>query len=146
MAMNRTVSRSQARGWQSVNKLRRKLRNMPEQVEKYIRPAVETAAAEMTLDMRGLTPVDRGVAATEIDYTVARDGLTARIGLIKQSSIRVAFYFKFLDGGTKGSPEHGLPPQPALHIRDRAFDANLPALQGDVKRGIQSALMEVARE
>lgn len=144
--MATSSSRRQARGWQSVNKLRRKLRRMPELVEQHIRPAIEAAANGMVMDMRGLTPISTGVAATELEAKVARDGLTARIGLVDNASIRSAFYFAFLDGGTKGSPEHNIPPMQAHNIRERAFDANLPKLRNDVRDGIQRTLMEAARE
>ncbi len=144
--MARQSTSSQRRGWSSVGKLRRKLRNMGDKVEKNIRPALEIGIQNITMDMRGLTPVNEGVAATEIDFSISRDGLTAKAGLIDKASIRAAFYFAFLDGGTKGSPENNVPPMQALHIRDRAFDANSEGMKRDIRAGIKNALAEAARE
>jgi len=138
------VTRKQVRGIQGVTSLRKKLRRMHQETENTIRPVLEAVANDILLDMRGLTPVDTGNVVDEMRFTISADGLTARIGLTTKVSARDAFYFAFLDSGTKGAPEQNIPPLPALHIRDRALDGNRASALDLLKREINATLKRVA--
>ena len=117
---------------------------MHQEVENTIRPVLIQGAQEILLDMRGLTPVDTANVVHRLAFKVSPDGLTARIGLVARQDAREAFYFAFLDSGTKGNAEKNIPPQQALHIRERAFDANRNELMRRIKHQIDSTLARVA--
>lgn len=137
-------TRKQRRGLAGVTPLRRKLREMHKRTENTIRPIIEDAAASILWDMRSLTPVDTGNLVREMDVRISRDGMTAYIGLVTPADARDAFYFAFLDTGTKGDPKRNIPPMPALHIRQRAFDANKAEYLARLKRAIDATLARVA--
>lgn len=134
------------RGYTNVSALRRKLRRMPDLVEKNIKPKIEAAAQAIAQDLRDLTPDNTGLLESKQDYKVSRDGLAARIGVRTQVRAKAVFYFKFLDGGTKGDPALNIPPMPALHIRTRAFDANRDKAVAEIRDGINQTLNEVTHE
>ncbi len=90
--------------------------------------------------MQLLVPKRTGVLARLLNKRVARDGLTARVGLVTKKAQRDGFYFRFLDAGTKGSPKLNIPPQPALHIRARSFDLNKDWILQRAQKGIALAL------
>ena len=139
------MNRNQTRGLRGMNKLRRKLRHIHELVENETGEVIEEIAEDVALDMRGLTPVDTGTAVQQIDYKVGRDGLSAKIGIRTKARAKLAFYFRFLDGGTKGNPSRNIPAMPALHIRERAFDANKEAGIRKVKAAIDRTLHKAAQ-
>lgn len=134
----------QRRGLQGVTPLRRKLRRMQEQVDAQIRPAIEEGSQAILADMKRLTPERTGELRQKMDYKVARDGLTAQIGVRTKTRARDVFYFAFLDSGTKGDAKRNIPPMEAMHIRARAFDTNKAGVLARVKAAVERVLTEAA--
>src|SRR5690554_3798604 len=114
----------QRSGLRGVNRLRRVLRRIEPEMRSELREAVEEGAEAILQDMIRLTPKRTSNLARLLAKKVAPDGLTAQVGLITKKAQRDGFYFRFLDGGTKGDPDRGVPPFAALHIRATAFDLN----------------------
>ncbi len=140
------ATKSQIRGIKNLSKLRQKLKRMPEQVEKHIRPVMERVSADIALDMRGLTPVSTAEAVLAIDHKVGPDGMSAKIGIRTKTKAKKAFYFAFIDAGTKGDPSKSIPPLPALHIRERAFDANKNNAMREFEAATDKALVQAINE
>ena len=138
------ASRAQIKGITGLSKLRRTLRRMPELTNELIRPEIEKAAQNIHEDMVALTPARTGLAIAKQDYKISPDGLTAKIGVRTKVRATKAFYLAFLDSGTKGG--NGVPAMPALHIRERAFDANKDDCLRDIKKAVAKALEKASRE
>lgn len=161
---------AQRRGLNGVTSLRRKLRRMPEAVEQYLRPEVDATAAAMAATARTLVSKDTGELAASIEYKLSPDGMTALIGpaaksaaVIKASTAKsidkqtpkkpisagsrekLFQFFKgvWLEFGTKGNPDKGIPPQPARPYMRPAFDVNkIPGLNR-ITRGLNAVLRKV---
>lgn len=121
-------------------RLARVLRRIEPEAREQMKGAMEEAAEAVYWDMYTLTPEDTGRLRSLLDWRVARNGLEARIGLVTMKAQRSGFYFRFLDQGTKGAPAKNIPPQPARHIRSRAFDLNKRWALERVNEGIDKAL------
>jgi HK97 gp10 family phage protein len=134
----------QRAGLQGIGKLRRTLRRIEDEAQRELREAVDDGAEAILQDMRALVPVRTGALARLLGKRVARDGLTARVGLVTKKAQRDGFYFRFLDAGTKGNPKRNIPPQPALHIRATAFDLNRDWIRSRTQKGIALALKRAA--
>lgn len=156
-------------GIKGVTRTRKILRKTPAVIEKNIRPVITEAAQAIAADMQRLTPEDEGDLRASIAYNISRDGMSAAIGPkadkaetakryrreLRRNGVLSArkrqnmeeltdvFYFQFLDRGTKGAPERNIPPQPALRIREKAFDANNQYIDR-VKSAITKSLREVS--
>lgn len=162
-------------GIRGVNRLRRTLRRIEPEMTEQARGAMKDGAEAIKLDAVARVPVDEGDLARSIDYTLGRDGLTAVIGpAAKQvasvggrTSAGAAFatgsrrvrrlstrnkeaLFQFFKGywieyGTKGSPEHNIPPMRARPYMGPAFDLNKDWMIARVRRGINAALERASR-
>lgn len=124
-------------------RLRRILRRIEPEAREQMKGAMEEAAEAIYWDMVQLTPEDTGNLRSLLDWRVSRNGMNARIGLVTKRAQESGFYFRFLDQGTKGVPAKNIPPQPARHIRAKAFDLNKQWALDRVNDGIDKAL-EVA--
>jgi len=133
---------------------------IPNAVREKVVEALERAAGLVLEDMRSFTPLDAKNPGSH-----ARDGLTvifsengtrAQIGLPTKRLENDYFWFRFLDGGTKGGEvsywRNGsagrkkyvmrVPARPALRIRERALDGNMD----EVRRLVAEAVAEGMRE
>lgn len=133
------------KGLQNLSKLRRKLRRFGEVVESEIGEEMEGLAEDIALDMRGLTPIDTGLAVRQIDYKMGRDGLSAKVGIRTPTRAKKAFYFAFLDAGTRGDPSKNIPPMQPLNIRDRAFDMNKETGMQRIKDAVQETIRKAGK-
>ena len=132
-----------------------RLNALPAKMQDHIADAVARAAMAMLDEMRRLTPRDGANpgphAADGLTVIYSQDGLKAFIGLPTGRLASDYFWFRFLDGGTKGGTVQyrkagklgkryvmAVPRRPALHIRDRAVDGTID----DVKQIISTAVRE----
>ena len=121
-------------------RLARVLRRIEPEAREQMKGAMEDAAQAIWADMVQLTPEDTSRLRSLLDWRVSRNGMNARVGLVTKKAQREGFYFRFLDQGTKGAPAKNIPPQPARHIRSRAFDLNKRWALERVNEGIDKAL------
>lgn len=135
----------QRSGLRGVNRLRKVLRRVDPESTRELRTALEQGAEAILQDMISLTPRRTGSLARLLSKRVARDGLTARVGLLTRKAQRDGYYLKFLDAGTKGAPGRNIPPQPALHIRATAVDLNRQWILERTGKGISLALQRASR-
>lgn len=86
-------------------KLRRTLRNIHQQMDNQLRPAMEKAA-ELVLEIqKSSVAVSDGPgphARDALEAFVSKSGLDAQIGIRGKKDNRDFFYLKFLEYGTKG--------------------------------------------
>jgi hypothetical protein len=132
------------------------LRQVPQRVEARLREALEESAGLVLADMRAFTPYDADNPGPH-----ARDGLTIRyeadrlaahVGLPSRELAQDYFWFRFLDGGTRGGEvtvrnRRGegfytmrVPARPALRIRERALEGNLPEVRRLISLAVENGL------
>lgn len=133
-----------------------KLAAIPAVVRDRIEDALREGAEAILTDMRLMTPRDSSNpgphAADMLTMIVSDDGLKIDIGLPTNQLAQDAFWFRFLDSGTKGGQvtyrragsanlhTMTVPARPALRIRDRALDGNLAEVRRLVALAIQSGI------
>jgi HK97 gp10 family phage protein len=144
-------TRAQRTGLKGVSALRRKLRNMEPIVGSGIRQAITDAAIYIEADAQSFVPKDTGDLAASIEHKISADGFSAVIGPAARSAAvakairgsafatrvlgkpigattadRLFQYFKgvWIEFGTKGNAEKGIPPHPAQPFMRPAFDMN----------------------
>ena len=141
-----------------ADKLIATLHRFPEKVKANLVPAVHKAAQGVLADMQMLTPYDPenpGRHARDgLTISYEKDGLVARIGLVTPELTSEYFWFRFLDGGTKGGEvtywrrtKDGkrrqstmrVPARVAHHIRFRALDGNLDMIDRVIRQAIKKA-------
>lgn len=139
--------------YRGVNKLRRKLRRMGPEMTAEVASVIQKGAQAIEFDMITGVPVDTGDTRADIQSQVSRDGLTAQIGFLGKNrrlkdvgrvfkpSSR-AYVARFLEFGTKGSPEHNIPPQPARPFIAPAFDSNKDWIKRDVRKAISNVIRD----
>lgn len=143
--MARSPSSRQRSGLRGVGKLRRTLRRLDPETTKELREAVEEGAEAMLQDMVQGIPKDTGDTAALLDKRVARDGLTARVGMVTAKAKRDGYVARFIEFGTKGDPKRNIPPQPARPFMTPAFDLNKDWILTRARKGISLALERAAR-
>lgn len=159
------VSRKQARGYAGVTKLRRLLRRLDSDLTVPIREAIADGAQAILGDMQMMVPVDKDELRPALSARVSRDGFTAVIGPAIKDVLRIgtkantlarrvagegvvvddqqlfqAYKALWIERGTKGSPEHNVPPQPARPFMEPAFDQNKQEIINRAQIGITVAL------
>jgi HK97 gp10 family phage protein len=90
------------------SRLRRKLRRFPEELRADIRNAMVVSAAELRDEIRANAPRKTGALAEAADYTLSRDGLSAKVGYSREAGFkrqfkRAGFKAHWLEFGTKHS-------------------------------------------
>ncbi|RCK40492.1 hypothetical protein [Thalassospira xiamenensis] len=129
---------------------------IPSRIRENVEEALHKAAQLVLFDMEALTPIDAsnpGPHARDGLTILAGDGgLSYDIGLPTRDLAEDHFWFRFLDGGTKGGEvsyrRNGrrftmrVPKRPALRILERAMDGN----RDEIERLIVQAIREALRE
>lgn len=82
-----------------VPKLRRLLRRLPESTTEEIKKEIAASAQRLLVEMQGGAPNATTAAAMRV--VIARDGLTARIGLIGKRANRKGFLARIFEFGAK---------------------------------------------
>ena len=96
-----------------ASKLRRKLQRMPEAINAQVRAAIDRGSREALFEMQKRAPVGEAGAQIapsglarkhlqdQLERRVAKNGLSARVGLLGKVSRRDFFFWRFLEFGTK---------------------------------------------
>ncbi len=138
-----------------------KMNRMPQAVRERVEDAILQSAGIVLEDMKRLTPrdpVNPGAHAQDgLTIAIVEGGLEARIGLPTRDLESDYFWFRFLDGGTKGGEVNywrrkgdgtrtrhtmTVPSRPALRIRERALEGNIDEVRRLVAEAIQQGLRE----
>jgi HK97 gp10 family phage protein len=136
------TTRRQRSGLRGVTKLRRTLRRIDPDITREVREEVERVTERILADMQSMVPKDTGDLAAALDKRVARDGLTARVGLVTKAKQRDFFYARFIEFGTKeGKGPH---PQEARPFMQPAFDVNETEAKRRITQAINDALRRAA--
>lgn len=110
-----------------LDKLRAKLRAMPDEVRREIRGALEKNANELVAMQKRLVPVDDGDLRDSIEWAWG-DGETSRIGVKGQQGLAItvsagsaeAFHARWVEFGTSdGRPAQGFFYSPYRALRKR---------------------------
>lgn len=140
----------QRSGIRGLSKLRRTLRRIEPESTKEVREAIEDGLEAIKQDAIALVPKDTGALARGIETRLSRDSLAGEVGIApgrgkRRARLRDAlFYGRFIEYGTKGNSEKGIPPQPARPFMGPAFDMNKKWIEGRLARGIDLALRRAA--
>lgn len=163
------ASKSQRRGLQGLDPLRRKLRNMEKVMESGIKPAILAAAQAIMIDAQFRVPVDEGDLQRSITYKISPDGMAAVVGPAAKSAavareVRGSAFatrstvtlgavskkdlFQFFKGywiefGTKGAPDRNIPAQPARPFMTPAFDVNKEWALAKIKTEVNAQLKRI---
>lgn len=156
-----SARRRQRSGLRGVNSLRRTLRRIEPEAKTELKEAVEQGAEAILQDMIMLVPKDSGDLARLLNKRVARDGTTARIGLLTKKQQQDGFYARFLEYGTKGYAagqtrfaknsktttrvKRNVPARPAQPFIGPAFDLNKDWILERARKGIDLALARAAK-
>lgn len=155
-----SARRRQRSGLRGVNSLRRTLRRIEPEAKAELATAVEEGAEAILQDMVMLVPKDSGDLAHLLDKRVARDGSTARVGLVTKKRQQDGFYARFLEYGTKGyaagqtrsrqgskttsTVRRNVPARAATPFMGPAFDLNKDWILERASKGIDLALARAA--
>lgn len=164
-----------ASGIKGLNKLRRTLRRIEPEMQEPVRAAILNTAEAIKQDAIAGAPIDEGDLVRSIDYKLGRDGFTAVIGpgakaaeiarsrggsafatqdrkgeIIRMSAANKKLLFQFFKGywhefGTKGSPEHNIPPLPARPFMNPAYLLNEEYGKAQVRAAVKIALDRASR-
>lgn len=164
-----------ASGIKGLNELRRTLRRIEPELQQPIQTAIHNTAEAIKADAIAGAPVDEGDLVRSIDYKIGRDGFTAVIGpgakaaeiarsrggsafatrtrkgeVIRMSATNKNLLFQFFKGywhefGTKGSPEHNIPPLPARPFMTPAYLLNEEYGKAQVRAAVKAALDKASR-
>ena len=166
------ATRSQKKGFAGVTKLRKTLRRLDPETTKNVATAIEQAGVSLARRVRSNAPRDTGDLIEQIGYKVSRDKLTVVAGVgagnahiqksgfsgvavkrtksgsktkvtIRNENARWQLYKALWhEFGTKGSSD--LPPLPASHFHQRAFDSEEKAIKRKVQGAVSRALTVAA--
>lgn len=164
-----------ASGIKGINKLRRTLRKIEPEMQAPIRQAILNTAEAIKQDAIANAPIDEGDLIRSIDYKIGRDGFTAVVGPgakaaeiqrkkagspfatrtaagneVRLSKTNKKLLFQFFKGywiefGTKGSPEHNIPPLPARPFMNPAYLLNEEYGKAQVRAAVSAALKRASR-
>lgn len=135
------------------------LASLPDRLRPGLAEALRQGAVLVLSDMTALTPVDADEpgphARDALTIAAAEDGLSVRVGLPSRELASDYFWFRFLDGGTKGGEVTArrrrpdgtvhrytvrVPARPALMIRERALDQNIAEIRRLVADAVEEAI------
>ncbi|OSQ33815.1 hypothetical protein [Thalassospira sp. MCCC 1A01428] len=134
-----------------------RLNALPAKMQDHVADAVARAALSVLDDMKRLTPRDGANpgphAADGLTVIYSENGLKAFIGLPSDRLASDYFWFRFLDGGTKGGTVQyrkagkpgkrfnmTVPARPALNILSRAVDANSDEARRLITAAVRKAM------
>jgi HK97 gp10 family phage protein len=144
--------------------LRKTLRNIHQNIDNELRPAMQKAADKVLATMLELIPKDTGEGAAALTSFVSKSGLDAQIGLRGRKANKRYFYLRFIEYGTKaytegkrsgdrnkratnksdGSNFFGkfpdIPARPAHPWLRPAYDVNREIILADIRAAVSSTL------
>ena len=167
-------SSAQKRGFQGVTKLRKTLRRLEPEASEELQNVVLEAGEMLQFLILGSAPVMSGDLRDHVGYKLSRDKLTVLAGVgansasiqkigfgesktrytkagnessasLRDKADRWALYKAlWAEFGTKGSPAHGIPAQPATHFHQKAFDQASPRIRAQATSAISKALKKAS--
>jgi len=140
------MSRSRISG---VNRLRRKLRRLPDTIQTEVVRAVQDGGNRLEREVIAETPVDEGELRDTLKKQFGRDKLSVRVGWWEKGNLRnwrkAGWRAQFTLFGTKGSAKHNIPAQPANHFLHRAFKRVRSQIRGRINQAIDTALEKASK-
>jgi HK97 gp10 family phage protein len=147
------------------NRVRRVLARIPEEFRAEIGQSIERTAKRIVDDAKARVPVETGTLKAAIDYRVAKNGLTATLGIRRKAAKRDAFYAHFVEFGTRGhqvkvktarilrdaktgrvfGARVTIPALPAQPFLTPAFEAAKPEGVADIRAAVRSALTRASK-
>lgn len=147
------------------NRVRRVLARIPEEFRAEIAQSIERTAKAIVEDAKARVPVETGTLKAAMDYRVAKNGLTATLGIRRKTAKRDAFYGHMVEFGTrahqvkvkskrilmdgKAGKVFGarvtIPALPARPFLTPAFEAAKPAGVADIRAAVKSALTKASK-
>jgi len=85
-----------------VSRVRRLLRTYPEAVREPIRKVITDTADQILNEATLRAPIRTGRLRRSLSKSIARDGLTVKVGQLRKRASEKAFYGKFIEYGTRG--------------------------------------------
>jgi HK97 gp10 family phage protein len=147
------------------NRVRRVLARIPEEFRAEIGQSIERTAKRIVDDAKTRVPVETGTLKAAIDYRVAKNGLTATLGIRRKAARRDAFYAHFVEFGTRAhqvkvktarilrdaktgrvfGARVTIPALPARPFLTPAFEAAKPEGVADIRAAVRSALTRASK-
>lgn len=130
---------------QGLDKLRRKLKQMPHRIERQIRAAMEKSADEIVAMAQNLSPVDSGGLRDSIGWTwgdapagsmAIAQGKSGNLTITIYAGGGDAFYARFVEFGTQKMSAH-----PFFYP---SYRTHKKRARGRITRAINKAVKEVA--
>lgn len=156
-------------GYAGINKLRKTLKRLEPDATKEIKTVFARGAEDIWRDavnnlQSKLSGEGHGDLLASVTIKYGRDGLTAVIGpgakrvTINKSPFNTRLYvtdsakheaWQFFKGywfefGTKGYPEHNIPPQPARPFMNPAYDSNKTRITYGVQKAVRDTMISLA--
>lgn len=135
------ATRKQKSSLRGITQLRRALRKLPQDIKAEVQDAVLEAGTMVYRDMVAAAPRETGNLAQSIQIKRSPDKLVVRVGFVSKKAKRDGFYARFHELGTKGSPEHNIPPLPARPFIAPALDANRVEIKRVIGEAVHRAIL-----
>lgn len=84
--------------------IRRKLKRVDQEVLKQVTDTLDAAAKMLLVEATARVPVKTGKLRDSLSIKKARDGLSAKVGVLGKAAGKRAFYAKWVEYGTKKNP------------------------------------------
>lgn len=146
---------SQARGLRGVSKLRRKLRRLPDDIQRGIKNAVRDSGNLAVRAIIPEIPVQEGDLRDALTMKVGRDGLSAKVGYTpkwkrpwRKAGWRAAYTIFGTKGGTiKSGPAKGthIPPQPPNNFMNRGWQKVRAVIFNKLTTSVDESLRKASR-
>ena len=121
-----------------------KLRRILTETDARIKPVIQDAANSLLKEIMGRVPTDTGNLKNSITAKVAKNGLSAEVGIRGKKAKRAAYYGRFVEFGTKG--KDGANRTAAQPFMEPAWDSEKPKIINDVERVIRKAVKEASNK
>lgn len=129
-------------GLRKVNRLRRLLRRLPDDVTVEVRKVISDGSDMILKDAQANAPKRTGELVRRLKKRVARDGLTARVGLLHKRDKKKVFYAHWVEWGTVDTPAKPfLFPAAAANMKVIFFRS-----QNAIRRALQRAIRGAGNE
>lgn len=133
--------RSRASGFSRTRKM---LRTLATEDTEALRTAIRETADKMAETAREMVPVDTGDLRDSIEVVTRNKGLRAMVGpgVKSKKAARDVYYGPWIEFGTKGKAELGIPPMPARPYLGPAFLMH----RDDGKKTVQREINAIIRK
>lgn len=95
---------SRARGYQNLGRLRKAMRQLPEEIKAPVKEAFKAGGQVLLAEMHQRAPERTGNMKKYLAMKVSPDGFSVKVGFIGKRANKKTFYAKFLEFGTQENP------------------------------------------